>query len=102
MYKCTVNVCIYKFLLSEEYFYSKKNKGRPGNLKKTRLICPDDIPWIPIKKSGLSMSLDPDHSTETTENVLYFVYEHSASYKEVQQKFLQAVESLNPENIIVS
>ncbi|XP_018308237.1 transcription factor 25 [Mycetomoellerius zeteki] len=79
---------------------SKKNKGRPGNLKKTRLICPDDIPWIPIKKSGLSMSLDPDHSTETTENVLYFVYEHSASYKEVQQKFLQAVESLNPENII--
>lgn len=48
------------------------------------------------------MSLDLDYSTETTENVLYFVYEHSASYKEIQQKFLQAVESLNPENIIVS
>ncbi|XP_018368623.1 PREDICTED: transcription factor 25 [Trachymyrmex cornetzi] len=79
---------------------SKKNKGRPGNLKKTCLIYPEDIYWVSLKKSGLSMSLDLDYSTETTENVLYFVYEHSASYKEIQQKFLQAVESLNPENII--
>jgi len=46
------------------------------------------------------MSLD--YSIKTTGNVQYFVYEHSASYKEIQHKFLQAVESLNPENIIVS
>ncbi|XP_071635569.1 ribosome quality control complex subunit TCF25 isoform X2 [Temnothorax longispinosus] len=73
------------------------NKGR-GNLKKTWLICPQDNTWVPTRKSGLSMSLD--NSMQTTENVQYFVYEHSASYKEIQHKFLQAVESLNPENII--
>ncbi|KAL6263202.1 hypothetical protein P5V15_006002 [Pogonomyrmex californicus] len=77
---------------------SKKNKGRPGNLKKTWLICPQDTTWVPTNKSGLSMSLDD--SIKTTGNVQYFVYEHSASYKEIQHKFLQAVESLNPENII--
>lgn len=43
-----------------------------------------------------------DYSMNTTGNVQYFVYEHSTSYKEIQHKFLQAVESLNPENIIVS
>lgn len=46
--------------------------------------------------------MSPDYSMQTTENVQYFVYDHSASYKEIQHKFLQAVESLNPENIIVS
>lgn len=46
------------------------------------------------------MSLD--HSIEPTGNVQHFVYEHSTSYKQIQLRFLQAVESLNPENIIVS
>ncbi|XP_036141466.1 transcription factor 25 [Monomorium pharaonis] len=80
---------------------SKRNKGRPGNLKKTWLICPQqDNTWIQItKKSGLSMTLDYSMK-DTTGDVQYFVYEHSASYKEIQHKFLQAVESLNPENII--
>jgi len=89
-------------VLSEEYFIScsKRNKGRSGNLKKTWLICPQDNAWVPTSKSGLSMSLD--YSIKTTENIQYFVYEHSASYKEIQHKFLQAVESLNPENIIVN
>lgn len=46
------------------------------------------------------MSLD--HGMETTGNVQYFVFEHSSSYRQTQMRFLQAVESLNPENIIVS
>lgn len=46
------------------------------------------------------MSLD--QSIEATGNVQHFVYEHSTSYKQIQLRFLQAVESLNPENIIVS
>lgn len=46
--------------------------------------------------------MSPDYSMRTIGNVQYFLYEHSASYKEIQHKFLQAVESLNPENIIVS
>jgi hypothetical protein len=65
------------------------------------LICPQqDNTWVQTKKSGLTMALD--YSMKTTGDVQYFVYEHSASYKEIQHKFLQAVESLNPENIIVS
>lgn len=68
-------------------------------MKKTWLVCPRDT-WPPIGKSGLTMSLD--YSIETTGNVQHFVYEHSTSYKQIQLRFLQAVESLNPENIIVS
>ncbi|XP_012228074.1 ribosome quality control complex subunit TCF25 [Linepithema humile] len=74
-----------------------RNRGRTGHLKKTWLVCPRDN-WPPIGKSGLSMSLD--NSMETAGNVQYFVFEHSSSYKQTQMRFLQAVESLNPENII--
>ncbi|XP_011860467.1 PREDICTED: transcription factor 25 [Vollenhovia emeryi] len=77
---------------------SKKNKGRPGNLKKTWLIGPQDNTWVPTTKFGLSMS--PDHSMKTTGNVQYFMYKHSVFYTELQYRFLDAVESLNPENII--
>ncbi|XP_070154709.1 ribosome quality control complex subunit TCF25 [Polyergus mexicanus] len=73
----------------------RRNRGR--HLKKTWLVCPRDT-WPPIGKSGLTMSLD--YSIETTGNVQHFVYEHSTSYKQIQLRFLQAVESLNPENII--
>lgn len=45
------------------------------------------------------MSLD--HTVESTSNVQYFMYEHSPSYRQVQLKFLKAVESLNPESIVV-
>ncbi|XP_029671203.1 transcription factor 25 [Formica exsecta] len=73
----------------------RRNRGR--HLKKTWLVSPRDT-WPPIGKSGLTMSLD--YSIETTGNVQHFVYEHSTSYKQIQLRFLQAVESLNPENII--
>lgn len=36
------------------------------------------------------------------ENVQYFVYEHDSSYRQIQSKFLEAVESSNPESLIVS
>ncbi|KMQ98420.1 transcription factor 25 [Lasius niger] len=77
----------------------RRSRGRFGHLKKTWLVCPRDN-WPPIGKSGLTMSLD--YSVETTGNVQYFAYEHSTSYKQIQLKFLQAVESLNPENIIIA
>lgn len=76
-----------------------RNRGRIGHLKKTWLVCPRDN-WPPIGKSGLSMSLD--QTMNATENVQYFVFDHSSFYKQTQMRFLQAVESLNPENIIVS
>lgn len=73
----------------------RRSRGHFGHLKKTWLVYSRDN-WPPIGKSGLTMSLD--YSIER--NVQYFVYEHSTSYKQIQLKFLQAVESLNPENII--
>lgn len=45
---------------------------------------------------GLTMSL-----TETRGNVVYFIYEHNHQYQQVQFKFYDAVESLNPQNIMV-
>lgn len=77
---------------------NRRNKGRSGLLKKTWLISPKDN-WPPITKSGLSMSLDD--TMNSASNVQYFVYEHGPSYRQVQLKFLDAVESLDPQNIIV-
>jgi len=42
-----------------------------------------------------------DHTMDTTECAQYFVYQHNSPYKQIQIKFLQTVESSNPENIIV-
>jgi len=47
--------------------------------------------------TGLSMRL-----IETTpRGIQYFVFEHSKSYQKIQFEFLDAVESLNPQNIVV-
>ena len=32
----------------------------------------------------------------------YFTYEHNNYYQKIQKRFLEAVESLNPDNIVVS
>ncbi|XP_050475334.1 transcription factor 25 [Bombus huntii] len=76
---------------------NRRNRGRVGHLKKTWLVSARDN-WPPINKFGLSMSLD--HTIQTTNNVQYFVYDHSPSYRQVQLKFLEAVESSNHENIL--
>lgn len=66
-----------------------------------RLVPPRDNLLIGNQfKSGIHMTLDKSMPNEN--NIQYFVYEHSPSYRQIQQKFIIAVESLNPENIIVS
>ncbi|KAI4488096.1 hypothetical protein M0804_004944 [Polistes exclamans] len=72
----------------------RRIKGR--HLKKYWLVSPREN-WPLIGKSGLSMSVD---STMKSDNVLYFVYEHDSSYKQIEHKFLEAVESSNPESLI--
>ena len=37
----------------------------------------------------------------TPRGIQYFVFEHSKSYQKIQFEFLDAVESLNPQNIVV-
>ena len=39
---------------------------------------------------------------ENVGGVQNFTYEHSSHYQKVQFEFLDAVESLNPDNIVVS
>ncbi|KAI4493123.1 hypothetical protein M0802_009673 [Mischocyttarus mexicanus] len=76
----------------------RRNRGRTGHLKKTWLVSPREN-WPPIGKSGLSMSIEEPVTTKS-DNVVYFAYEHDSSYKQIQFKFLEAVESSNPESLI--
>lgn len=39
---------------------------------------------------------------KTENGISYFSYEHSINYQQVQMKFLDAVETLNPDDIVVS
>ncbi|XP_071443869.1 ribosome quality control complex subunit TCF25 [Hetaerina americana] len=71
----------------------RRGRGR-GTLKSTWLVTPKEN-WPQIGKSGLSMSL-----VETKNGIQYFKYEHNFSYQQIQMKFLEAVESLNPDNIV--
>lgn len=46
---------------------------------------------------GLSMSIAYSGS-----GVQFFAFEHSQDYQQVERRFLQAVDSLDPDNIVVS
>ncbi|KAJ8682073.1 hypothetical protein QAD02_017865 [Eretmocerus hayati] len=71
-------------------------RSRGTHLKKTWLVSVRDD-MLPIVKSGISMAVD---RTMNVKGVQYFVFEHSTSYRQVQQKFISAVESLDPQNIM--
>jgi spore coat polysaccharide biosynthesis protein SpsF (cytidylyltransferase family) len=63
-------------------------------VKTTWLVNSKDT-WPQVGKSGLSMNL-----LENKQGVQYFMYEHSQSYRQIQNRFLESVESLNPDNIV--
>ncbi|XP_058829900.1 ribosome quality control complex subunit TCF25 [Topomyia yanbarensis] len=89
----------------------RNNRGAPRILKSTYLVNPKDN-WPPVGKSGIYMNLvqAPEQSAGTSssgtikgtvdKNVVYFAFEHSPSYRLIQQKFLHAVESMDSDNII--
>ncbi|XP_037672370.1 LOW QUALITY PROTEIN: transcription factor 25 [Choloepus didactylus] len=52
--------------------------------------------WPRYSKPGLSMRL-----LETRKGLCFFAFEHSEEYQQVQHKFLVAVESMEPNNIVV-
>lgn len=64
-------------------------------MKTTWLVSSKDN-WPQIGKPGISMSLVEPKSG----GIQYFAYEHSVNYRQIQNKFLEAVESLNPDNIV--
>ncbi|KAF6202235.1 hypothetical protein GE061_004633 [Apolygus lucorum] len=72
-----------------------KKRGRSrGTIRSTVLVSPKDN-WPQIGKPGISMRL-----VETKNGVQYFSYEHSLNYQQIQMRFLDAVESLNPDYIV--
>nr|CAI5846834.1 unnamed protein product [Callosobruchus analis] len=75
--------------------HKRKNRGGGrAHIKTTTMVsCKEN--WPQVGKCGLSMNY-----VENKDGVQYFAYEHSQSYRQVQNKFLDAVESLNPDNIV--
>ncbi|XP_074645332.1 ribosome quality control complex subunit TCF25-like [Tubulanus polymorphus] len=58
------------------------------------LAQPKDT-WPPIQNEGLSMNL-----IEKSNGLMYFTFVHSTSYQQTQFRFLDAVESYDPQNIM--
>ena len=64
-----------------------------------RCVAPDDLlSNLPYCIIGLSMRLDETRPGGTQ----YFTFEHNGQYQKIQWLFLDAVESLQPEAIMVS
>ncbi|XP_012690127.2 transcription factor 25 [Clupea harengus] len=63
--------------------------------RSTWMTFPKDT-WPRFSKPGISMSL-----LETRNGLQYFTFEHNRDYQQVQFKFLDAVESMDPNNIVV-
>lgn len=82
----------------------RRNMRGARPLKATWLVMPKEN-WPPVTKTGIFMSLDHtnDNQAENSrkpKGVQWFVFEHSQSYRTLQQSFLNAVESMDSDNII--
>lgn len=79
----------------------QQKKRRGGNfrsLKPSLMTNPKDS-WPNPNRSGIFMNLS-QNSDASQKNLLFFTFEHSQSYRAVQQKFLQSVESIDSNNIV--
>ncbi|XP_075966019.1 ribosome quality control complex subunit TCF25 [Anarhichas minor] len=62
--------------------------------RSTWMTSPKDS-WPRFSRPGISMTL-----LQSKEGVQYFTFEHGRQYQQVQFKFLDAVESMDPNNIV--
>ncbi|XP_041644409.1 transcription factor 25 [Cheilinus undulatus] len=62
--------------------------------RSTWMTSPKDS-WPRFSRTGVSMAL-----LESKDGAQYFAFEHSRDYQQVQFKFLDAVESMDPNNIV--
>ncbi|XP_028258183.1 ribosome quality control complex subunit TCF25 [Parambassis ranga] len=62
--------------------------------RSTWMTNPKDS-WPRFSRPGISMTL-----LESKDGVHYFTFEHSRDYQQIQFKFLDAVESMDPNNIV--
>ncbi|XP_067652237.1 ribosome quality control complex subunit TCF25-like isoform X2 [Haliotis asinina] len=73
---------------------TNRQRGRHRTFHRgTKLVQPRDN-WPAIGRTGLSMSL-----LDNRPNCQLFTFEHNHQYQQTEFKFLEAVESLNPQNI---
>lgn len=85
----------------------RNQRGAPRLLRSTWLANPKEN-WPPVGKTGIYMNLvanpdlssTPTHKPITDKNAIYFTFEHSPAYRQLQQKFLTAVETMDSDNII--
>ncbi|KAG5681607.1 hypothetical protein PVAND_011023 [Polypedilum vanderplanki] len=81
----------------------KRRRGVGPNYRVNKILTNPKDTWPPINRTGLSMNLVPALSPETSENnknLLYFSFEHSQSYRTIQKKFLECVETIDSNNIV--
>uniref|UniRef100_A0A667YMB9 Transcription factor 25 (basic helix-loop-helix) n=1 Tax=Myripristis murdjan TaxID=586833 RepID=A0A667YMB9_9TELE len=62
--------------------------------RSTWMASPKDT-WPRFSRPGISMTL-----LQSKDGLQYFTFEHSRDYQQVQFKFLDAVESMDPNNIV--
>lgn len=72
----------------------RKARGRPQHTRATILVTPKPS-WPSAARSGLSMR--PIASDSPGQ---WFTFDHNPTYQAVQLRFLAAVESLNPDQIV--
>ncbi|XP_059613007.1 ribosome quality control complex subunit TCF25 [Phlebotomus argentipes] len=82
----------------------RRNTRGQRPLKSTWLVNVKEN-WPPVGKTGISMSVVANPEVAGTsrvpeKHVTYFTFEHSPSYRQLQNKFLAAVESMDSDNII--
>lgn len=77
--------------------FLSRRRGRTSKSGRSTWIVPELISWTRHPRPGISMVV-----VETTPGYQVFKYVHSQTYQQCQFRFLDAVESLNPENIMVS
>uniref|UniRef100_A0A3B3Z651 Uncharacterized protein n=1 Tax=Periophthalmus magnuspinnatus TaxID=409849 RepID=A0A3B3Z651_9GOBI len=63
--------------------------------RSTWMTSPKDS-WPRFSRPGISMSL-----LQSKDGIHYFTFEHNREYQQVQFKFFDAVESMDPNNIVV-
>lgn len=96
-----------KVIHAEQQKRNRNQRGPSRPLKSILLVTPKET-WPPVSKIGIYMNLvQPlEDSTGTVKkpghekNLIYFAFEHSSTYRQVQQKFLAAVESMNSDFIV--
>ncbi|XP_077993658.1 ribosome quality control complex subunit TCF25-like [Glandiceps talaboti] len=72
-----------------------RRRGQGSRHHRTTWLVTPKSTWPPLAKSGLSMKY-----ISKVKGCECFTFEHSKDYQQVQFKFLDAVESLNPNNIV--